>query len=65
METDFDLSPWTLKIERLEAENNRMRDVLRQIADMKREDLYLADSELPIDNAAAWTAKNALAETSQ
>jgi|SRR5665213_801243 len=43
----------------------KLRDVLRQISEMKREDLYLADSELPIDNAAAWTAKNALAETSQ
>jgi hypothetical protein len=46
-----------------EDEIERLRDVLRQIAGMKREDLYLADSELPIDNAAAWAAKNALAKS--
>ena len=59
---DLDIKQTVADMAEAANEIDRLNDVLRQIAGMKREDLYLADSELPIDNAAAWTAKNAITE---
>ena len=47
--------------DRLRAENERLRATLKEIAELKGEDLYLADG-CGFDNLAAWKANAALLE---